>query len=127
MPRIKHVIFVSQSHLAHNVIEILSKTLTKRVDLTCFTTLNDLAESAALHPVNLVILDHNTFAAAGSEHTISLLLGTRSLKHTYKILLHKRDDVFDSQLLQSLGFVSFLTKPFLPEELTELMQKCLKG
>lgn len=125
MPRIKHVIFASQSHLAHNVVDILSKTLTKRVDLTCFTQLNDVAEYAALHPVNLVILDHSTMAAVESE-AVSLL-GSRALKSVHKILLHKRDAVFDAQFLQSHGFVSFLTKPFLPEELTELMSKCLKG
>ena len=127
MSRIKHIVFVSRSRLAHNLLGLFTQTSPKQIQCTCFVDFSSLAESNISHTVHLMIVDHAVFLEGKTEHEISQILQGRFFKQAKKILLHGRHDQFDETHLRENGFCHFLAKPFLPEEMIGLIQRCLKG
>lgn len=127
MIRVKHVVFLSRSHLAHNVMELLIASVNKRVSLSCYTDFTVLRETPIAHTISLMIVDHNVFLLGGSEHQLLQDLNRRFFKSARKILLHGREADFDAAHMRDAGFSHFLRKPFLPEELLQIMQASLKG
>ncbi len=115
----KKILFASASVLSANLLSLVLDLLPQKIGLT---TIGDLAQLGQYADrVDLLLVDWNLFE---SDTRASLLLLRQSLwnpvlKNTPKILICPREQ--RDQIKIPKGFDSLHAKPFLPEELAQLI------
>lgn len=121
----KRVLFVTKSKLSQNLLEIIIKSIPKKLEYHVVSNLDDLQIAFFPKPIQLVIIDSNVLSENGFQEAEWDLFKTSKLKASKKILIHARDTKFDLDKLKSVGVLQSLSKPFLPEELVEIINKQL--
>lgn len=120
----KRIYFVTKSKLAQNLMDIIIKSINKKIDYKTLNFLSDLKSTPAAKPVQLLIVDHN--AVENHPETLDLI-DSKQFSKSKKIFVHSRSVKINRDRLEQLGFTHFLTKPFLPEEFIELIHSSLGG
>ncbi|MBF0104760.1 MAG: hypothetical protein HQM16_05480 [Deltaproteobacteria bacterium] len=118
----KRIIFISRSKLSQNLMEIIIKSINKKIDYKPLSSLKELSKAHYSRPVQIVIVDNN--AVRGEKTSDTELFGafeSRYFVKSKKIFLHTRKDAIDRDLLERHGFGVFLVKPFLTEELIDII------
>ncbi len=125
MMSIKHVVFISKSKLSQNLIELIVKTIPRKIDFTTFDDLHEVALAFFPKNIQLVILDHNSIPKENSDLVFQQAFGKRQLKQAKKILMFSRDVDLDHEYLKAQGFQHSYAKPFLPDELIDMVSQNL--
>jgi len=123
----KRLLFVTKSKLSQNLLEIIVKTLPKQIDYHTLSNFSDLNTNSLSKTIQLMIIDQNSLPSNLKNDGLWSPLQSKYLKNAKKILINNRNDTIDQDFLKSLGFSQFLTKPFLTEELIDVLQKYLGG
>ncbi|HBF13114.1 MAG TPA: hypothetical protein DDW49_06980 [Deltaproteobacteria bacterium] len=124
----KNILYISQSRLSHNLLRALLPYLPEMVQLTCVDRLNEALLLPKMgKPYQLVIIDWNTLAGHNPlEPHINDLNRHPLITKAPKILIHSYNQEIPKEILTTKGFVAFYTKPFLTDELINIMVKWTK-
>lgn len=118
----KRVVFVSRSKLSQNLLGLIMQSLPKKIEYTPLNTLEELEEALFSKAIHLILIDHNTIHPESSWAGLE----TKPLKTARKVFIHTRKTKLPHDL-EEVGFHQAVTKPFLTEELVELIENHLGG
>lgn len=123
----KHILFISKSQLAQNLMELIVKTIPKKVDFRVANSLDELENHTWRKPLQLLIFDANVMTESGE--LLTRMLTQKAFKGARRILIHAHQSqtVLPAHEMRALGMHQLLAKPFLPEELIELIEKNTGG
>ncbi|OVE80817.1 hypothetical protein BVY03_05405 [bacterium K02(2017)] len=97
-----------------------------KIDYHTHNNLSELNKLDLSKPVKLIIMDHNIIGSLKNLNESHLeSLTSKNFVKAKKILLHQRQANINHNLLKQFGFQHYLTKPFLANELIELINKYL--
>lgn len=116
----KHVIFVSQSKLSQNLMTLIVKSIPRKMNFHCFDRIEDVNKNYFPKSVQLAIVDKNTLSDA-SQKTFT----PKAFRNAKIVLIHTRDFHPNREQLKTASISDFLTKPFLSEELVEMIENKL--
>ena len=120
----KRILFISKSHLCHNLLQAVMTLIQKKGEAVCAESVDEallLPRRGA--PFRLILVDWNALAEEknGVEETAKLG-GHRLLAPAARILLHSRGTALPDQALKEQNFSAFYAKPFLVEELAKIIE-----
>lgn len=124
----KRILFLSKSRLSHNLIRAVLPLISGKTELVCV----DSPEEFATLPkrgkaFSLVAADWNIFADPKESGPFFEAVKAHPLvQKTGFILFHAPEADFDRGEFSKKGFKSFHQKPFLPEELCEILSRAMK-
>lgn len=116
----KHVIFVSKSKLSQNLMTLIVRSMPRKISFHCFDSVDAAEHQYFAKPIHLVIVDKNTLL-----DTTQKPFTQKSLKNAKTLLIHTRDAPVNREQLKNTGISDLLTKPFLAEELVEMIDNKL--
>lgn len=116
----KHVIFVSKSKLSQNLMTLIVRSMPRKINFNCFDSIDAAEHQYFAKPIHLAILDKNTL-----PDTAQKLFTQKALKNAKTVLIHTRDEHINREQLKNAGIHDSLTKPFLAEELVEVIDNKL--
>ena len=120
----KRILFLSKSRLSHNLMDLITPCIPKRIVLTGLTDSGALTTTYFPKPIQLVMIDEN-FLDETFENTLTELFATFAFRHAKKVLICHKNSKTDRERLTALGINYFHTKPFLAEELAAIIEKYL--
>lgn len=125
----KHLLFISQSRLSHNLLRTILPLVPVRVDLTCLENIDEINTMPRRgKPYSLILFDWNALSElkdVGGK--LDELNSHPLLKRGESILIHTHGVDYKDPLLSKKGFKGFYAKPFLAEELASIIEKHMKG
>lgn len=124
----KRVLFISQSTLCHNLLQIITAQFPTKTELDCLNSTEEaLSLSKKNKPYHLVIFDWNCLVNwPDCESLLTQLNGHPVLSGANWILIYPHQGEFPKMLLEKKGFRAFYSKPFITDELAQLIQHWVK-
>lgn len=120
----KRIVFLSRSRLSQNLLSLVLESIpNKKIELITVSSLNELQKTFFPKPIHSIILDASILT--GDVDTSGL--GAKSLQKAQRILIHNRHHTIPSKLIDELRIDQTCTKPFTPEELTNIVQQSIGG
>lgn len=116
----KHVIFVSKSKLSQNLMTLIVRSMPRKLHFTCFDSVAAAEHQYFTKPIQLVIVDKNAL-----QNTTQKPFSQKALKNAKTVLIHTREAHINREQLKEAGISDLLTKPFLAEELVEMIDNKL--
>jgi hypothetical protein len=117
----KQIAFITKSKLSQNLMGLLVPSLGQKISYVTFDSFETASAYHFAKPVHVMIFDQNVFDDLKDECDWSFF-EKPNLKKSEKILIYARHRDIDTGNLRELGFTAFHAKPFLPEELIELLK-----
>ncbi len=118
----KQIVFISKSRLSQNLLGLLIPLIPTKTTLKSYDSL--AAAATQNKAVNLLVIDANVLPV--TEITKALdFLQKPVWKKSKAVLIHSRHQQMDQAALKSAGLTNFYVKPFLSEELVNLIKENL--
>lgn len=105
-------------------MELILPFVPKKAQISGFFNIGEFEKAYFAKPIQLLIVDEN-FCDKNSIGALSETIKRTAFKTARKIILVGKDSNSDRQRFAELGSPRFYTKPFLPEELAEIIDKNL--
>lgn len=121
----KRVIFISKSTLSQNLLEMIIKTIPRKVDFIPYRDMAAVMRTYFPKTVQLVIMDYNAMPKEDAEGVFQEVFSKKNLKQSKKVMIYSREAAIDHNKMKKLGVDYIYAKPFLPNEFIELVSKHL--
>jgi DNA-binding response OmpR family regulator len=120
----KRIVFLSRSKLALNLMELIIPFVPKKAQVSGFSNVGEFEKAYFVKPVQLLVIDEN-FCDKNDVATLAKTIKKTTFKTARKIILIGKNSNSDRQRFLELDANHFHTKPFLPEELAEIIDRNL--
>lgn len=124
----KRVLFISQSTLCHNLLKIITEQFPTKTELDCVNSIEEsLALSKKSKPYHLMIFDWNCLMhQPNPEVCLPQLKGHPAFGQANWVLIYPHQGEFPKTLLEKKGFRAFYAKPFIADELAQMIHRWSK-
>lgn len=124
----KQVLFISQSTLCHNLLKVITVQFPTKTQLDCLNSIEEaLSISKKSKPYHLIIFDWNCLAnEVDYEAILTQLNGHPAFNGANWVLIYPHQVEFPKLLLEKKGFRAFYSKPFLTNELAQMIRQWIK-
>lgn len=119
----KHMLFLSPSELSQNLMELIVPTIPRKIHFQSCRNLGELQSHYFSKPVTCTIIDER-FLMENNFAELSAVFEKINLKKSKKILFYTSQGPF-LRSGSELGFDESHAKPFLAEELKEIIRRAL--
>lgn len=99
---------------------LIVRSMPRKISFNCFDSVDAAEHQYFAKPIQLVIVDKNTL-----QDTTQKPFTQKALKNAKTVLIHTRDESVNREQFKNVGISDVLTKPFLAEELVELIDNKL--
>jgi hypothetical protein len=120
----KRIVFLSKSRLARNLLELIVPAIPKKVHYTGCPDLTVLAKTNFAKPVQLVLIDEN-FCSDSELDVLTKTLQTSAFQSAKRLAFANKSSARNRDQWDKLRVSHVHIKPFLAEELANLIEKNL--
>lgn len=100
-------------------------SMPQKVDFKTFDSIEEADQTFFPKITQLIVMDYNVLDKISGKNDKTRLFTNKKLTASKAILLYNRKSHVDKDKYEKLGITHFIVKPFLPEELIELIKEKL--
>lgn len=120
----KNLLFITKSKLTPNLMNLILPELQRKTSMQIATNLNKIDSGLAKKKWDLVVIDDSAFQDFEAVDFKTFFINHK-LQQTTKIAFQSPKQPLSPEVIEELGLLASHSKPFLPENLVQLLNTSL--